>query len=60
MTVRIGTHEFDHVSYDAKGDVLYLHRGDPRPAAETFGTPEGRERIETPADELALALAADS
>jgi len=41
MTIRIGSHEFDNVSYDAKGDVLYLHQGDPVAAHETFGTPEG-------------------
>lgn len=40
-TTRIGPHELDHVSYDAEGDVLYLRSGDPRPAADTFGTPEG-------------------
>lgn len=41
MTIHIGSHEFDHVSYDAEGDVLYLHVGEPVPAADTFGTPEG-------------------
>jgi uncharacterized protein YuzE len=41
MTVSIGNHEFDNVSYDADGDVLYLHRGEPVAAAETFATPEG-------------------
>jgi hypothetical protein len=29
MTVRIGQHEFDDVSYDANGDVLYLSAGAP-------------------------------
>lgn len=41
MTFRIGRHEFDHVTYDATGDVLYLRSGEPRAAAETYGTPEG-------------------
>lgn len=41
MIVRLGTHEFDDVVYDADGDVLYLHRGKPVPAAETLATPEG-------------------
>lgn len=41
MTVRIGDYEFDHVSYDARGDVLYLRAGESRPAASTYGTPEG-------------------
>lgn len=41
MTVTIGSLTFDHASYDARGDVLYLHVGDPQPAAESEETPEG-------------------
>jgi len=41
MSVHVGPYEFDHVSYDSDGDVLYLRRGEPREAADTFGTPEG-------------------
>jgi uncharacterized protein YuzE len=41
MTLRIGEYEFDHVTYDADGDVLYLRAGESRPAAETYGTEEG-------------------
>jgi uncharacterized protein YuzE len=41
MIIRLGTYEFDDVVYDADGDVLYLHRGKPIPAAETLATPEG-------------------
>jgi uncharacterized protein YuzE len=41
MTVRVGPYEFDHVSYDSRGDVLYLRRDERRAAADTFGTPEG-------------------
>jgi uncharacterized protein YuzE len=41
MTVTIGSLTFDRASYDARGDVLYLHVGDPRPAAESEETPEG-------------------
>jgi hypothetical protein len=41
MTVHVGPYEFDHVSYDNDGDVLYLRRGERQEAAETFGTPEG-------------------
>lgn len=41
MTVRIGSHEFDHFRYDREADVLYLRRGRKRDAASTFGTPEG-------------------
>jgi uncharacterized protein YuzE len=41
MTVHAGPYEFDHVSYDNDGDVLYLRRGEQQAAADTFGTPEG-------------------
>jgi hypothetical protein len=40
MSVHIGGWEFDHASYDADADVLYLSMGGPRPG---YGeeTPEG-------------------
>ena len=41
MTVTIGNLTFDHASYDKKGDVLYLHVGKPREAADSDQTPEG-------------------
>jgi uncharacterized protein YuzE len=41
MTVHVGSYEFEHVTYDSDGDVLYLRRGEKRAAADTFGTPEG-------------------
>jgi uncharacterized protein YuzE len=41
MTVRIVNITFDHVTYDDRGDVLYLHVGERQPAAESLGTPEG-------------------
>src|ERR1700684_2639388 len=41
MTITIGTIKFDHIDYDADGDVLYLSVGEPREAAESFGTVEG-------------------
>lgn len=41
MTVTIGSLSFDHVSYDDRGDVLYLHIGDRQEAAESEETPEG-------------------
>jgi uncharacterized protein YuzE len=41
MTVHVGPYEFEHVSYDSEGDVLYLRRGERQAAADTFGTPEG-------------------
>jgi uncharacterized protein YuzE len=41
MSIKIGTIEFDHHSYDEEGDVLYLSVGEPRVPAETDATPEG-------------------
>lgn len=41
MTITIGTITFEHVAYDADGDVLYLSVGEPREPAESIGTPEG-------------------
>jgi len=41
MTVQIGNLTFDRVRYDADGDVLYLHRGDPSNAVDFDASPEG-------------------
>ena len=41
MSITIGGIEFDHHSYDERGDVLYLTVGEPRIPAETDATPEG-------------------
>jgi len=41
MTVTIGNITFDRATYDDRGDVLYLHVGERRAAAEALGTPEG-------------------
>ena len=41
MSVHLGPYTFDHVSYDADGDVLYLSIGEPRDAADSEETPEG-------------------
>ena len=41
MTVTIGSLTFDHASYDERGDILYLHVGEPRDAAYSDETPEG-------------------
>jgi uncharacterized protein YuzE len=41
VSTHVGPYEFDHVSYDSRGDVLYLSRGERREATDTFGTPEG-------------------
>jgi uncharacterized protein YuzE len=41
MEVKIGNVTFDYARYDAVGDVLYLHVGEPRAAAYGDETPEG-------------------
>jgi uncharacterized protein YuzE len=41
VTVTIGNLDFDRVRYDAKGDVLYLHRADPKEAVDFDASPEG-------------------
>jgi uncharacterized protein YuzE len=41
MTVRMGSHAFDDVVYDAVGDVLYMHKGKPVAAARTLASAEG-------------------
>lgn len=40
-TVKVAGIEFDNVEYDSRGDVLYLHVGDPRSAVDFDGTAEG-------------------
>jgi uncharacterized protein YuzE len=41
MSVQIGNLTFDRVRYDRDGDVLYLHRADPKQAVDFDGSPEG-------------------
>jgi uncharacterized protein YuzE len=40
VNITIGPLTFDHADYDAEGDVLYLHVGEPE-AGEGEETPEG-------------------
>jgi hypothetical protein len=40
VNITIGRVTFDHATYDAEGDVLYLHVGEPEPG-EGEETPEG-------------------
>jgi uncharacterized protein YuzE len=57
MTVHVGPYEFDHVSYDSDGDVLYLRRGKRQDAADTFGTPEGHAvRLDENGDVLGITI----
>jgi uncharacterized protein YuzE len=41
VSITIGNVTFDNVAYDEVGDVLYLHVGEPRTAADFDETPEG-------------------
>jgi len=41
MTITLGQLTFDHATYDERGDVLYLHAGEPQAAADADETPEG-------------------
>jgi uncharacterized protein YuzE len=57
MTITIGTIKFDHVDYDADGDVLYLSVGEPREAADSYGTVEGHNvRYDETGRVIALTL----
>ena len=40
VSITIGPLHFDHADYDAEGDVLYLHVGEPQ-VGEGEETPEG-------------------
>lgn len=40
-TVKVAGIEFDNVEYDRRGDVLYLHVGEPAAAVDFDGTAEG-------------------
>lgn len=41
MSVTVGDMTFDRVRYDDRGDVLYLHRGDPADAVAFDASPDG-------------------
>jgi uncharacterized protein YuzE len=41
LSVRLGEHLFEHVSYDDVGDVLYLSTDNRDEATSTLGTTEG-------------------
>jgi hypothetical protein len=48
VIVTIGNLDFDRVRYDAEGDVLYLHRADPKEAVDFDGSPGRRPRPAPP------------
>jgi uncharacterized protein YuzE len=41
MNICLGEHQFDDLLYDPEGDVLYMSKGRPAPAAKTIASPEG-------------------
>jgi len=41
MSVTIGHTTFNRVRYDARGDVLYMHAGEPSDAVDFHGASEG-------------------
>ncbi|HEX3832116.1 MAG TPA: DUF2283 domain-containing protein [Solirubrobacteraceae bacterium] len=55
VNIRIGPLVFDHADYDAEGDVLYLHVGDPQPA-EGEETPEGHVLRYAPSSHTIVGL----
>jgi uncharacterized protein YuzE len=56
MSITIGGIEFDHHSYDERGDVLYLSVGAPRIPAETDAAPEDHA-VDLDADGNVIAMA---
>lgn len=57
MSVKVGPYEFDHVSYDESGDVLYLRAGESRDAARTSATPEGHAvRFDESGDVIGITI----
>lgn len=55
VNIHIGPLVFDHADYDAEGDVLYLHVGDPQPA-EGEETPEGHVLRYAPGTQTIVGL----
>jgi hypothetical protein len=51
VSIRIGPLAFDHVDYDAEGDILYLHVGQPQPgegetpAGHSFASPRAPSKL---------------
>lgn len=55
--IKIGDHEFDRVSYDPDGDVLYLSKGEPQEAWDTLASPEGHAvRLDRDGQVIGLTL----
>lgn len=55
VNIQIGPLVFDQADYDAEGDVLYLHVGEPQPA-EGEETPEGHVLRYAPGTQTIVGL----
>jgi uncharacterized protein YuzE len=55
VNIHIGPLAFDHANYDADGDVLYLHVGDPQ-HGEGEETPEGHVLRFAPGSQRIIGL----
>ena len=57
MTVTIGDITCTDATYDERGDVLYLHVGEPQAAAATVGTLEGHAmRYDTDGEVIGMTI----
>jgi uncharacterized protein YuzE len=57
VSVTIGGTTFDRVRYDAAGDVLYLHVGEPDTAVDFDESPEGHAlRFDSEGDLVGLTI----
>jgi uncharacterized protein YuzE len=57
MTIRLGEHLFDDLFYDAEGDVLYMSKGKPAPAAKSVASPEGHAiRLDEAGDVIGITV----
>ncbi len=54
VNITVGPLSFDHADYDAEGDVLYLHIGEPE-AGEGEETPGGMSCATRPIPTASLA-----
>ena len=55
--MKFGPYEFEHVTYDARGDVLYLRTGAPKQVTETHATPDGHAvRVDAAGEVIGITI----